>query len=168
MNHEILIESELEEEFTYRALLEKVISAALDAEGVQTNCEVDVLITDDEGIHQINLEQREIDRPTDVLSFPMFNYVPGQPPVDDSDADPATDLIPLGDMVISVERAEAQGEEFGHGSRREIAYLAVHSVLHLLGYDHMDEGPQKAQMRAREEAILGALGITRDGESGGN
>ncbi len=168
MNHEILIESELEEEFPYRALLEKVISAALDAEGVQTNCEVDVLITDDEGIHQINLEQREIDRPTDVLSFPMFNYVPGQPPVDDSDADPATDLTPLGDMVISLERAKAQAEEYGHPVERELSYLAVHSVLHLLGYDHMDEGPQKAQMRAREEAILGALGITRDGESGVN
>ena len=167
MNHEILIESELEEEFPYRALLEKVISAALDAEGVQTNCEVDVLITDDEGIHQINLEQREIDRPTDVLSFPMFNYVPGQPPVDDFDADPATDLTPLGDMVISLERAKAQAE-YGHPVERELSYLAVHSVLHLLGYDHMDEGPQKAQMRAREEAILGALGITRDGESGGN
>ena len=168
MNHEILIESELEEEFPYRALLEKVISAALDAEGVQTNCEVDVLITDDEGIHQINLAQREIDRPTDVLRFPMFNYVPGQPPVDDSDADPATDLTPLGDMVISLERAKAQAEEYGHPVERELSYLAVHSVLHLLGYDHMDEGPQKAQMRAREEAILGALGITRDGESGGN
>ena len=127
-----------------------------------------MLFTDDEGIHQINLEQREIDRPTDVLSFPMFNYVPGQPPVDDSDADPATDLTPLGDMVISLERAKAQAEEYGHPVERELSYLAVHSVLHLLGYDHMDEGPQKAQMRAREEAILGALGITRDGESGGN
>ena len=98
----------------------------------------------------------------------MFNYVPGQPPVDDSDADPATDLTPLGDMVISLERAKAQAEEYGHPVERELSYLAVHSVLHLLGYDHMDEGPQKAQMRAREEAILGALGITRDGESGGN
>ena len=121
MNHEILIESELEEEFPYRALLGKVISAALAAEGVQTNCEVDVLITDDEGIHQINLEQREIDRPTDVLSFPMFNYVPGQPPVDDSDADPATDLTPLGDMVISLERAKAQAEEYGHPVERELS-----------------------------------------------
>ena len=124
-------------------------------------CEVDVLFTDDEGIHQINLEQREVDRPTDVLSFPMFDLQPGEHPTQE-DADPGADLVPLGDMVISLERAKAQGEEYGHGTRREVAYLAVHSVLHLLGYDHMDEGPMKAQMRAREEAILEQLGITRE------
>ncbi len=73
---------------------------------------------------------------------------PVSPPVDDADADPATDLTPLGDMVISLERAKAQAEEYGHPVERELSYLAVHSVLHLLGYDHMDEGPQKAQMRA--------------------
>ena len=80
MNHQILLSSDLEGEFPYAALLERAITAALEAEGVKTPCEVDVLITDDEGIHQINLEQRGIDRPTDVLSFPMFNYRPGQPP----------------------------------------------------------------------------------------
>ncbi len=162
MKHQILIETELEEQVTFQALLERVITAALDAEQVKTPCEVDVLLTDDAGIHEINLEQREIDRPTDVLSFPMFNYEPGHPPVDDGDADPATGLTPLGDMVISLERAQAQAEEFGHPMERELSYLAVHSVLHLLGYDHMDEGPQKAQMREREEAILGDLGITRE------
>ena len=124
-------------------------------------CEVDVLFTDDEGIHQINLEQREVDRPTDVLSFPMFDLRPGENPTEE-DADPGTGLVPLGDMVLSLERAKAQGEEFGHGTRREVAYLAVHSVLHLLGYDHMDEGPMKAQMREREEAILSQLGIGRE------
>ena len=162
MNHQILISSDLEGEFPYAALLERAITAALEAEGVKTPCEVDVLITDDEGIHQINLEQRDIDRPTDVLSFPMFNYLPGQPPADGADADPATGLTPLGDMVISLERARAQAEEYGHPLERELCYLAVHSVLHLLGYDHMDEGEEKAQMRAREEAILGKLGMTRD------
>jgi probable rRNA maturation factor len=156
-----MIESELEGEFPYQSLLERVITAALDAECVATDCEVDVLITDDAGIHQINLEQRQIDRPTDVLSFPMFCYLPGQPPVDDTDSDPATGLTPLGDMVISLERAQAQAEEYGHPVERELSYLAVHSVLHLLGYDHMDEGEEKARMRAREEAILGSLGITR-------
>ena len=80
----------------------------------------------------------------------------------DVEADPETSLVPLGDMVLSVERAQAQGEEYGHGSERELAYLAVHSILHLLGYDHLDEGPMKAQMRAREEAILSKLGITRE------
>lgn len=162
MNHEIILESELEREFAFQPLLERVIAAALEAEGVGTPCEVDVLITGDEGIHQINLEQRGIDRPTDVLSFPMFDYRPGQPPLDDSDADPATGLTPLGDMVISLERAEEQAAEYGHPVERELSYLAVHSVLHLLGYDHMDEGEQKAQMRGREEAILGSLGITRE------
>jgi len=161
VNHEIILESELEREFPYQPLLERVIAAALEAEGVGTPCEVDVLITDDEGIRQINLEQRGIDRPTDVLSFPMFDYRPGQPPLDGSDADPATGLTPLGDMAISLERAEEQASEYGHPVERELSYLAVHSVLHLLGYDHMDEGEQKAQMRGREEAILGSLGITR-------
>ena len=132
------------------------------AQGVEVPCEVDVLFTDDVGIHAINLEQREVDRPTDVLSFPMFEFIPGQPPTDDADADPETGLVPLGDMVLSLERARAQGEEYGHGTEREVAYLAVHSVLHLLGYDHMDEGPMKAQMREREEAILSRLGIGRD------
>lgn len=162
MNHEIFFESELEEEFPYALLLNQVITAALEAEGVKAPCEVDVLITDDEGIHQINLEQRKIDRPTDVLSFPMFNYTPGNPPVDDADADPATGLTPLGDMVISLERAREQAAEYGHSVERELSYLAVHSVLHLLGYDHMDEGEEKARMREREEAILSNLGITRD------
>ena len=163
MDHEIIIESELDEGTSpWEALLRKVIPAALEAEGVAAPCEVDVLLTDDAGIHEINLEQRGVDAPTDVLSFPMFEFVPGRPPAaDTAETDPDTGLLPLGDMVLSVERAVAQGEEYGHGAQREMAYLAVHSVLHLLGYDHMDDGPQKAQMRAREEAILDALGITR-------
>ena len=145
----------------YAGLLRQVIPAALAAQGVEAPCEVDVLFTDDEGIHAINLEQRGVDRPTDVLSFPMFELQPGENPRSE-DADPGTGLVPLGDLVLSLERAEAQGTEFGHGTRREVAYLAVHSVLHLLGYDHMDEGPMKAQMREREEAILGQLGIGRE------
>ena len=163
MNHEILIETEVDGAEEYADLLRQVIPAALEAEGVAVPWEVDVLFTDDEGIHQINLEHREVDRPTDVLSFPMFDLRPGEHPTGE-DADPGTGLVPLGDMVISLERAQAQGEEYGHGTRREVAYLAVHSVLHLLGYDHMDEGPMKAQMRAREEAILEQLGITREQE----
>ena len=139
-----------------------VADCCLAAEGVTLPCAVHVLLTGDERIHEINREQRGVDRPTDVLSFPMFNYRPGQPPADGADADPATGLTPLGDMVISLERARAQAEEYGHPVERELCYLAVHSVLHLLGYDHMDEGEEKAQMRAREEAILGKLGMTRD------
>ncbi len=167
MNHEILIETEVDGAEPYAGLLRRVIPAALEAEGVSFPCEVDVLFTDDEGIHAINLEQRGVDRPTDVLSFPMFQLTPGAPPtLDDVEADPGTGLVPLGDMVLSLERAEAQGAEYGHGAEREAAYLAVHSVLHLLGYDHLDEGPMKAQMREREEAILAALGITREGADG--
>ena len=165
MNHEIIIETEVDGAEEYADLLREVIPAALDAQGVDVPCEVDVLLTNDEGIRQINLEQREVDRPTDVLSFPMFDFQPGEIPAGE-DADPGSNLVPLGDMVISLERARAQGEEFGHGTRREVAYLAVHSVLHLLGYDHMDEGPMKAQMREREEIILGRLGIGREGQDG--
>ena len=143
-----------------RAFLRKVIRTALAAEGMDLPCEVDVLLTDDETIHQINLDMRQVDRPTDVLSFPEFDLTPGQHPGPE-DADPGSGLIPLGDMVISMEHVAAQAKEYGHSQRRELAYLAVHSVLHLLGYDHLDEGPQKARMRAREEAILGELGITR-------
>ncbi|NCB63457.1 MAG: rRNA maturation RNase YbeY, partial [Clostridia bacterium] len=139
MNHEIIIESELDEcTAPLQGLLRRVIPAVLDAEGVKVPCEVDVLLTDDEGIQAINSEQRGVDKPTDVLSFPMFEYIPGQPPVDSAEADPETGLLPLGDMVLSIERAAAQAEEYGHGLDREAAYLAVHSVLHLLGYDHMD------------------------------
>ena len=78
-----------------------------------------------------------------------------------ADADPGTGYVPLGDMVLSMERVKAQAKEYGHSNRRELAYLAVHSVLHLLGYDHMDEGEMKAQMRTRENAIMAVLGLER-------
>ena len=144
-----------------RTFLRRAIRTALAAEGVDFPCEVDVHLTNDETIRQINLDMREVGRPTDVLSFPAFDLTPGELPGPE-DADPGTGLVPLGDMVLSLERAEAQGAEYGHGPEREAAYLAVHSVLHLLGYDHMDDGPEKARMREREEAILAELGIGRE------
>ena len=143
------------------ALIRKVIRTALAAEGMTYPCEVDVSLTDDAGIHEINREMRSVDRPTDVLSFPVFDLTPGELP-DEMDADPGTGLIPLGDMVISMEHAAAQAVEYGHSQKRELAYLVTHSVLHLLGYDHLDEGEQKKQMRGREEAILAVLGIVRE------
>ena len=143
-----------------RAFIRKVIRTALAAEGVTFPCEIDVLLTHDAGIHQINLDMRQVDRATDVLSFPEFDLTPGQLPGEE-DADPGTGLVPLGDMVISMEHVAAQAKEYGHSNRRELAYLVVHSVLHLLGYDHLDEGPMKAQMRGREEAIMTELGLTR-------
>ena len=124
------------------------------------HCEINVLLTDDAGIQAINLAERGVDAPTDVLSFPMFDLRPGDKP-SEADADPGSHLVPLGDMVLNLDRVRSQGEEYGHGPRRECAYLAVHSILHLLGYDHMDDGPMKAQMREREEAILAKLGIGR-------
>lgn len=143
-----------------RSFLRRVIRTALAEQGVDFPCEVDVLVTGDAGIHTINLEMRGVDRPTDVLSFPEFELTPGELPGAE-DADPGTGYVPLGDMVISLERVKAQAKEYGHANRRELAYLAVHSVLHLLGYDHLDEGPMKAQMREREEAIMSVLGLER-------
>lgn len=143
------------------ALIRRVIRTALQSEGVTIPCEVDVLLTSDEHIHKINWDMRHVDRATDVLSFPMFNYQPGHPPVTEQNSDPATGLTPLGDMVISMEHVHAQAKQYGHSNRRELAYLVVHSVLHLLGYDHMDEGIEKKQMRTREEEILSQLEIQR-------
>ena len=158
--HRIILEAEVEAPDTVEPLLRRVISAALEAEGMDLPWEINVLLTDDEGIHQVNLDMRGVDRPTDVLSFPMFDLSPGEKPGEEHE-DPDTGLVPLGDMCISLERAAAQAEEYGHSVERELSYLAVHSVLHLLGYDHMDEGPMKAQMRRREEHILEGLGIRR-------
>lgn len=144
-----------------RAFLRRAIRTALAAEGVDFPCEIDVLLTGDAGIHAINRDMRQVDRPTDVLSFPEFELRPGELPGPE-DADPGTGLVPLGDMVISMERVAAQAKEYGHSNRRELAYLAVHSVLHLLGYDHLDEGPQKRQMRGREKTIMAELGLSRE------
>lgn len=142
------------------AFLRRAVRTALAVEGVDFPCEVDILVTSDAEIHALNREARQVDRPTDVLSFPAFDLKPGELPGPE-DADPGSGLVPLGDMMISMERVAAQAKEYGHSNRRELAYLTVHSVLHLLGYDHVDEGPMKAQMRAREEAILEELGIRR-------
>ena len=145
-------------------IIRKCVEATLAAENVSVPCEINVLVTNDKGIHTINKATRQIDRPTDVLSFPMYNLIPGQLPEDwEEYLDPETDMCPLGDMCISLERAKAQAKEFGHATKREIGYLTIHSMLHLLGYDHMDEGEQKKQMRAREEAIAATIpGMTRE------
>ena len=152
------------QKFTVSRIIRTCIQETLRAEGIDAKCEINVLVTNDAGIHTINRESRNIDRPTDVLSFPMFQLEAGKPPKDWSAyADPETGLVPLGDMCISLQRAIDQAKEFGHSAKREVGYLTIHSMLHLLGYDHLDEGPQKKQMRAREEAIaLSIPGMTRD------
>ena len=144
--------------------IRKCIQETLKAEGIEVRCEINVLVTDDAGIRIINRESRNLDKSTDVLSFPMFQLEAGNPPADWAEyQDPASGLVPLGDMCISLERAVAQAREFGHSVRREVGYLTIHSMLHLLGYDHLDEGPQKKQMRSREEAIASTIsGMTRD------
>ena len=145
------------ETVTYRLkmLIRRAVEETLAYEGVLDDCEVSVTLCDNEEIRELNKKFRNIDRATDVLSFPLF---------DDDGMDAHVEELDcmLGDIVLSLERARRQAEEFGHSVEREICYLAVHSVLHLLGYDHMDDGPMKAQMRLREEEILGKLGITRD------
>ena len=146
------------------SIIGKCIEATLKAENIPVKCEINVLVTNDKGIHAINKASRDIDRPTDVLSFPLFQLEAGNPPEDwEEYIDIETDMCPLGDMCISLERAIAQAKEFGHSVRREVGYLTIHSMLHLLGYDHLDEGEQKRQMRAREEAIAATIpGMQRD------
>ena len=136
------------------ALIKKAARMALDAEGIREDCIISVMLTDDEGIRQINREFRGVDSATDVLSFPMNELIPGEFDAELCERDLDTGAVLLGDMAINVPRCEAQGEEFGHGYDREIMYLTVHSVLHLLGYDHVDEGEMKKQMRAKEKAIM--------------
>ena len=146
------------------AIINKCVESTLCAEGIEVACEINVLITNDREIRTINSASRNIDKPTDVLSFPMFQLEPGNPPRDwEEYLDVETGLCPLGDMCISLERAIAQAKEFGHSVRREVGYLTIHSVLHLLGYDHLDEGPMKVQMRAKEEAIAATIpGLSRE------
>ena len=139
--------------------LKKCIEATLEAEGVPVPCEINVLVADNQTIRAINKAYRNIDKETDVLSFPMFQFELPKDPTEY--LDPETGLLPLGDMAISYEKAQAQAKEFGHSTKRELGYLTIHSILHLLGYDHMDEGPMKQQMRAREEAICAAIDLER-------
>ena len=164
MKHQISVHSDIPHSNTpaLTAHIKRCIRGALEQEGITVPCEINVLLTDNRGIREINRDLRDVDRETDVLSFPMFEFTPGEFPEDVSDLlDPGSSLLPLGDMALSVEKIKSQAEEFGHSQEREIGYLTVHSVLHLLGYDHLDEGPMKKQMRAREDAIMEYLNIPR-------
>lgn len=136
--------------------IRKAAGAVLREERVPVPCEISVFITGDAEMRELNREHREVDATTDVLSFPQQHLKPGRftPSAEDMTANDGT--LPLGDIIISGDRVEAQAAEIGHSLRRETAYLVIHSVLHLLGYDHEDaEG--KALMRAREEDIIGRL-----------
>lgn len=161
----------LEEEYTlelgipYKELATSVIEAALDYEQCPYECEVNVILTNNERIHQINKECRDIDRPTDVLSFPMAEYE--QPGCFDTLEEqqpecfhPETGELMLGDIIISLDKVKEQAENYGHSNSREYAFLIAHSMLHLMGYDHMEPEEEKV-MFAKQEAILQQLGITR-------
>ena len=137
------------------ALIKKAVNRALDAEKIDAPCIVSVLLTDDEGIREMNRQFRDTDRSTDVLSFPLNELQPGEFDADICETDPGTGSVMLGDILINIPQCAVQGEEFGHGFDRELTYLTVHSVLHLLGYDHTDEGEMKKQMRRREKEIMG-------------
>ncbi|MFR8547726.1 MAG: rRNA maturation RNase YbeY [Lachnospiraceae bacterium] len=146
-------------------IAEEVISCALDYMGCPYEAQVGLLITDNEEIHRINKEQRGIDSATDVLSFPMTQYeVPGDFDfLEDEGIDcfePDTGELMLGDIVISADKVSEQAEKFGHSVKREYAFLITHSILHLIGYDHMTP-EEAAQMEALQEEILEKLNITR-------
>ena len=148
------------------ALIRKVIRTALAAEGVDFPCEVDVLLTGDDGIHEINREMRQVDRPTDVLSFPMAEYTH---PADFSDLEerepdafhPESGELMLGDILISMDKVKEQAREYGHSEKRELAFLVAHSMLHLMGYDHMEE-EERIVMEQKQEEILKQCGYLRE------
>lgn len=153
-------------DFEYENVIKQVVLAALDYEECPYEAEVNVLLTDDVAIREANQEFREIDRSTDVLSFPMVDYpAPGDfselEEYGDDCFHPETGELLLGDIVISTDHVWAQAEEYGHSRKRELAFLVAHSMLHLMGYDHMEEY-ERIQMEERQEAILQQLGITRE------
>ena len=146
-----------------------VADCCLAAEGVKLPCAVHVLLTGDERIHEINREQRGVDRPTDVLSFPTVRYAPGKTARDSekrlkAEWDPELHACMLGDIIISRPRAAEQAKEYGHSERRELCYLLAHALFHLMGYDHMEED-EKKEMRKMEEKALNMAGIGRDTET---
>ena len=148
----------------YETIADKVINAALDYEKCPYEAEVSLTLTDNKGIHDINKEFRNIDRPTDVLSFPMVEYeTPGEFDFLENEYDcfnPETGELMLGDIVISLDKVEEQAANYGHSVTREYAFLIAHSMLHLMGYDHMKED-EKNIMRQKEENVLEKLKILR-------
>ncbi len=144
-------------------LIKKTIELSLNLEKFTLESEVSVLLVDDNEIRQINREHREIDRPTDVLSFPMVEMQDGEIISDEGDFDLEEELILLGDIVVSMETCVRQANEYGHSIKRELAFLITHSVFHLLGYDHM-EPEQEKKMIGKQEEVLALMGLKRDEE----
>ncbi len=165
MTINIEYETEIPLDLPYEKIIHEVVLAALDYEKGPYEAEVSVVLTDNEGIHQLNRQFRNIDRPTDVLSFPMCEY---DRPADfdrlEEDAEdcfnPETGELLLGDIVISVEKVKEQAAAYGHSEARELAFLTAHSMLHLFGYDHMEDD-ERLVMEKKQEEILKLKGYTR-------
>ena len=140
--------------YKMKMLVRQAIETTLDFEDFQNHCEVSVTFTDNEGIHELNKKFRGVDKPTDVLSFPLFDFEgeTEEPPIDEV-------MSNLGDIVISLEKAREQAEEFGHSFDRETAFLCVHSMLHLLGYDHERSDEEDVEMRSKQTEIMKIMGL---------
>lgn len=163
----ISIEYETQEtlDLPYKEIIDEIVVASLDYEKCPYEAEVNVILTDNASIQEINREYREIDAPTDVLSFPMVDYeAPADfDHVEDAVEDyfnPETGELLLGDIIISVEKVKEQAEKYGHSEKRELAFLVAHSMLHLCGYDHMEE-EERLEMECRQREILDSKGYTR-------
>ena len=158
MNLKIYFENEQEKlpvTYKLKMLVREAVEATLDLENYQNTAEVSITFTDNESIHKLNAKYRGVDRPTDVLSFPLFDYegTSEEPPVDEM-------MNMLGDIVISLERASEQAEEFGHSFEREVAFLTAHSMLHLLGYDHELGEEEDREMREKQNIVMDMLGLS--------
>lgn len=141
--------------YRLKMLVREAIIATLAYEGHNNDCELSVTFADNDGIKQLNSQYRGIDKETDVLSFPLLDFVGGdEPPVDEP-----SQL--LGDIVVSLEKADEQAKEYGHSFEREVAFLCVHSMLHLLGYDHVNSEEEEREMRRIQTEILNGMGISR-------
>jgi len=165
MTINIDFETEKKLDLDFEGIIQEIVKAALEYEHCPYDCEVSVLITDNEGIHQINLSERGIDTPTDVLSFPMIEYMKASDFQDIDEEDPSlfnpdTGELLLGDIVLNQDRIQSQALEYGHSERRELAFLVAHSMLHLMGYDHMVDA-ERLEMERRQREILEGRGYFR-------
>lgn len=159
-------ETSFEFDFDWEAIYQEVALAVLDSEGCPYETEVNLLLTDNEGIHEFNKETRNIDAPTDVLSYPNVEYdIPGNFEIaEEQEAgcfNPDSGELILGDIIISVDKVITQANEYGHSPKREFAFLVAHSMLHLSGYDHMTP-EEEQEMIKKQEMVLNTLGITRN------
>lgn len=165
MSHRIRITPEVEpaQKEEVFELITRCAVAALEAEHAPENCFVDVTIVDGETIRQINRENRDKDAVTDVLSFPMLEFYNAEAPEDiELERNPEDGSLFLGDMILNYDRAVEQAEEYGHSTERECGFLTVHSIMHLLGYDHERSEEERQLQRKHEEAVLTGLGLIRE------